>query len=59
MKQNLKQIIIILFTNFTLAKFISALLTITILAFVKYTISGNFYIEYRDFFNNIGAGLLG
>ena len=44
--------------NFTLAKLISALLTITILATVKYAISGNLYIDYCNFWTNIGVGLL-
>jgi hypothetical protein len=45
--------------NFTLAKFISALITITMLAAIKYAITGNFYIEYCNFFTNIAVGLLG
>nr|YP_008965311.1 hypothetical protein [Rhynchosporium agropyri]AHC02308.1 hypothetical protein [Rhynchosporium agropyri] len=44
---------------FTLAKFCGAILTFTILASIKYLISGSFHIEYCDFFNNIGIGLLG
>ena len=45
--------------NFTLAKFCGALITVTILAVVKYIISGNFHIEYSDFLNNVAIGLLG
>jgi NADH-ubiquinone oxidoreductase chain 3 len=45
--------------NFTLAKFAAALLTITMVALIKYSISGNFHINYSDFWNNIGIGLLG
>lgn len=45
--------------SFTLAKFCGAILTVTILASIKYLISGSFHIEYCDFFNNIGIGLLG
>ncbi len=45
--------------SFTLAKFCGAMFTVTILAIIKYIISGNFYIEYCDFWNNIGIGLLG
>jgi hypothetical protein len=45
--------------NFTLAKFLSALITITILATIKYAISGNLYIDYCNFWTNIGVGLLG
>lgn len=44
---------------FTLAKFCGAILTVTILASIKYLISGSFHLEYCDFFNNIGLGLLG
>jgi hypothetical protein len=35
--------------GFTLAKFFGAMITITILALVKYFISGNFHIEYCEF----------
>ena len=45
--------------SFTLAKFSGALFTITIVAMIKYSISGNFYIEYSEFWNNVGVGLLG
>jgi hypothetical protein len=45
--------------NFTLAKFCGAIITVTILAIVKYLISGSFHIEYSDFLNNVGIGLLG
>ena len=44
---------------FTLAKFCGAIFTVTILATIKYLISGSFQLEYCDFFNNIGMGLLG
>lgn len=44
---------------FTLAKLCGAILTVTILASIKYLISGSFHIEYCDFFHNIGMGLLG
>jgi hypothetical protein len=45
--------------NFTLAKFCGAMFTITTLAIIKYLISGDFHIEYCDFWNNVGIGLLG
>jgi len=35
--------------SFTLAKFCGAIFTVTLLAIVKYIISGNFHIEYCDF----------
>ena len=45
--------------NFTLAKFAGALFTITMVALIKYQISGNLYIEYCEFGNNVAIGLLG
>jgi hypothetical protein len=47
-----------LLANFTLAKFLSAFFTITLLAGIKYAISGNFHVEYSNFLTNIGIGLL-
>jgi hypothetical protein len=35
--------------NFTLAKFSGALFTITMVALIKYQISGNLHIEYCEF----------
>jgi len=35
--------------NFTLAKFAGALFTITMVALIKFSISGNFHISYSDF----------
>jgi hypothetical protein len=45
--------------NFTLAKFSGALFTITMVALIKYQISGNLHIEYCEFWNNVAIGLLG
>jgi hypothetical protein len=45
--------------SFTLARFTGALFTITIVAMIKYSISGNFRLEYCEFWNNVGVGLLG
>lgn len=45
--------------SFTLARFTGALFTITIVAMIKYSISGNFHLEYCEFWNNVGVGLLG
>ena len=61
MKKTKKLITIIkkALANFTLAKFCGAIITVTILAIVKYLISGSFHIEYSDFLNNVGIGLLG
>ncbi len=44
---------------FTLAKFCGAIFTVTILAIIKYSVSGGFHIEYCDFWNNVAIGLLG
>jgi len=45
--------------NFTLAKFCGAIMTVSIVAALKYLISGDFHIEYCDFWTNVGIGLLG
>lgn len=57
--KNIIKITNIIFINFTLAKFLGAVFTITIISSLKYCISGSFHIEYCDFWNNIGIGLLG
>jgi hypothetical protein len=57
--QTTKKIINILLVNFTLAKFTGALVTITIVALIKYMISGNLHIDYCEFGNNVAIGLLG
>lgn len=57
--ENLKIVTIKALANFTLAKFSGAIITVTILAGVKYLISGNFHLEFCDFWNNVGIGLLG
>lgn len=57
--ENLKTKIIKALANFTLAKFCGAIITVTTLATIKYLISGNFHLEYCDFWNNVGVGLLG
>jgi len=58
MKTKIKNKILKILVNFTLAKFMSALITITMLAAIKYAVTGSFYIEYCKFFTNIGVGLL-
>lgn len=45
--------------NFTLAKLIGALFTVIIVSLIKYCMSGNLHIEYCEFWNNVGIGLLG
>ena len=47
-----------LLVNFTLAKFAGAFVTIILVALIKYIISGNFHIEYCEFWNNVAIGLL-
>jgi len=59
MKTKLNLIVKKTLALFTLAKFCGAIFTVTILAMVKYYISGSFHIEYGDFFNNVSVGLLG
>jgi len=53
-----KRITNLILSNFTLAKFVSALITITLVASIKYWISGGFILDYNDLFNNISLGLL-
>ena len=57
--QTTKKTINILLVNFTLAKFTGALVTITLVALIKYMVSGNLHIDYCEFGNNIAIGLLG
>jgi hypothetical protein len=57
--QTTKKTINTLLVNFTLAKFASAFVTIIMVALIKYMVSGNFYIEYCEFLNNVAIGLLG
>ena len=57
--QTTKKTINILLVNFTLAKFTGALITITMVALIKYMVSGNLHIDYCEFGNNVAIGLLG
>jgi len=57
--QTTKKTINTLLVNFTLAKFTSALITIILVALIKYMISGNLHIEYCEFLNNVAIGLFG
>lgn len=59
MKKILKLIVKKTLALFTLAKICGAIITVTIVAMVKYAISGGFHIEYCDFLLNSGIGLLG
>jgi hypothetical protein len=58
MKSKMAKPVLKILASFTLAKFISALITIISLAGIKYAISGNLHVEYCNFFTNIGIGLL-
>jgi hypothetical protein len=44
--------------NFTFARFLAAFITIVVIAFIKYSISGNFYLDLSDFWGNVATGLL-
>jgi len=57
--QTTKKIINTLLANSTLAKLASAFVTVITVALIKYMVSGNFYIEYCEFWNNVAIGLLG
>lgn len=58
MKKHLINTIKIFSYNFTLGKFMGALLTALIIAALKYYISGSLHIEYCEFWNNVGIVLL-
>ena len=47
--QTTKKTINTLLVNFTLAKFTGALVTIILVALIKYLISGDLHIEYCEF----------
>jgi hypothetical protein len=57
--QTTKKTINTLLVNFTLAKFTGALVTIIMVALIKYLISGDLHIEYCEFWNNVTIGLYG
>jgi len=57
--QTTKKTINTLLVNFTLAKFAGALVTIILVALIKYLISGDLHIEYSEFCNNVAIGLFG
>lgn len=59
MKKNMLSFISAKFTTITLAKFISAFITIVLVSGIKYGISGGFYFEYNNFFCNVAVGLIG
>ena len=56
--RNIIRTINLILSNFTFAKFLSAFITILLVASLKYIISGGFIIDYSDIFNNITLGLL-
>lgn len=56
---NKKKIFLLtIMSKFTLARFISSLITIIIMTGIKFCITGNFYIEHSDFYTNIVVGLV-
>jgi hypothetical protein len=57
--QTTKKMINTLLVNFTLAKITGALITIILVALIKYMISGNLHIEFSEFLNNVVIGLFG
>ena len=57
--QTTKKTINTILVNFTLAKFTGALVTIIMVALIKYLITGNLHIEYCEFWNNVAIGLFG
>ena len=59
MKKNILAFISVKLTTITLAKFISAFITIVLVSGLKYGISGGFYLEYSSFFENVTVGLIG
>ena len=59
MKKFFKLKINYILANFTLAKFLAAVITALIVSSLKYYISGSLHIEYSDFLNNVSVALLG
>lgn len=57
--QTTKKTINTMLVYFTLAKFTGALVTIIMVALIKYLITGNLHIEYCEFWNNVAIGLFG
>ena len=57
--QTTKKTINTILVNFTLAKFTGALVTIIMVALIKYMITGNLHIDYCEFWNNVAIGLFG
>jgi hypothetical protein len=59
MKKMVKEQLNSFLVNFTFAKFSGAVITIILVAIIKYSISGNFHLNYCEFWNNVGVGLIG
>jgi hypothetical protein len=47
------------FSSFTIAKFISAFISVMVMAIIRYYFFGNFHLDPNDIINNIGIGTLG
>jgi hypothetical protein len=58
MKNFFTKIFNFILNHFTLGKLLGGLFTALLVASLKYYISGNLYIEYSDFWDNLGIGLL-
>jgi hypothetical protein len=54
-----QKILKFILNHFTLAKLLGALFTALLVASLKYYISGDFHIEYSDFWYNVYIALLG
>lgn len=59
MKKIIKVQLNSILVNFTFAKFSGAVITIILVAVIKYSISGNFHLNYCEFWSNVGVGLIG
>ena len=54
----IKNIIKNILINVTFTRFLGALFTVTLVASLRYYLTGNLHINYADFANNVGMGLL-
>lgn len=54
----LKQILIRILNKFTLGRLLGTLLTILMVASTKYYLSGNFYLEYSEYIQNVNVAFL-
>jgi hypothetical protein len=45
--------------NITLSRIMSAFISVIFIAALKYLISGDFVLDYSDFYKNVGVGVVG